>query len=50
VKRKRFSVEQITDVLQQADLGTPIADLCRVHGASEQSCYHSALLMRVRIK
>ena len=39
VKRKRFSVEQITSILKQADLGTPIADLCRVHGVSEQSYY-----------
>jgi putative transposase len=39
VKRKRFSVEQITAVLKQAELGTPIADLCRQHGISEQSYY-----------
>lgn len=39
MKRKRFSVEQITAVLKQAELGTPIADLCRQHGISEQSYY-----------
>jgi putative transposase len=39
VKRKRFSVEQITAILKQADLGTPIQELCRVHGVSEQSYY-----------
>ena len=39
VKRKRFSVETITSILKQADLGTPIADLCRTHGVSEQSYY-----------
>jgi putative transposase len=39
VKRKRFSVEQITAILKQAELGTPIADLCRQHGISEQSYY-----------
>ena len=39
MKRKRFSVEQITIILTQADLGTPIADLCRIHGVSEQSYY-----------
>jgi putative transposase len=39
VKRKRFSVEQITGILKQADLGTPIQELCRVHGVSEQSYY-----------
>ena len=39
MKRKRFSVEQITAILKQAELGTPIADLCRQHGISEQSYY-----------
>jgi putative transposase len=39
VKRKRFSVEQITGILKQAELGTPIAELCRAHGVSEQSYY-----------
>ncbi len=39
MKRRRFSVEQITAVLKQAELGTPIADLCRQHGISEQSYY-----------
>jgi putative transposase len=39
VKKKRFSVEQITAILKQAELGTPIADLCRQHGISEQSYY-----------
>ena len=39
MKRKRFSVEQITGILKQAELGTPIAELCRRHGVSEQSYY-----------
>jgi transposase-like protein len=39
VKRKRFSVEQITSILKQVELGTPIAELCRIHGVSEQSYY-----------
>jgi putative transposase len=39
VKRKRFSVEQITAVLQQAAQGVPIGDLCRKVGISEQSFY-----------
>jgi putative transposase len=39
VKRKRFSVEQITGILKQAELGTPIAEICRAHGVSEQSYY-----------
>jgi putative transposase len=32
-------VEQITGILKQAELGTPIAELCRQHGVSEQSFY-----------
>lgn len=39
MKRKRFSVEQITGILKQAELGAPIAELCRQHGISEQSYY-----------
>lgn len=39
MKKKRFSVEQITAILKQAGLGVPIAELCRQHGISEQSYY-----------
>ena len=39
MKKKRFSVEQITGILKQAELGAPIAELCRQHGISEQSYY-----------
>jgi putative transposase len=39
VKKKRFSVEQITGILKQPELGTPITELCRQHGVSEQSYY-----------
>lgn len=39
MKRKRFSVEQITAILQQAARGTPVVELCRQHGLSEQSFY-----------
>ena len=39
MKKMRFSVEQITGISKQAELGTPIADLCRQHGVSEQSFY-----------
>lgn len=39
MKKKRFSVEQITGILKQAELGTPIAELYRQHGVSEQSFY-----------
>ena len=39
MKRKRFAVEQITGILKQAEMGTPVADLLRQHGLSEQSFY-----------
>lgn len=39
VKRKRFNVEQIVAVLKQAEMGTPVADLIRCLGISEQTVY-----------
>ena len=39
MKRKRFSIEQITAILKQAELGTPVGELCRKVGISEQSFY-----------
>ena len=39
MKKKRFSVEQITSVLQQAATGVPLGDLCRQVGVSEQTFY-----------
>ena len=39
MKNKRFSVEQITGILKQAELGAPISGLCRQLGISEQSFY-----------
>jgi putative transposase len=39
VKRKRFSVEQITAVLQQVGAGMPVGDVCRQVGISEQTFY-----------
>jgi len=39
VKRKRFSTEQIAAVLQQAEQGIPIGELCRQVGVSEQTYY-----------
>ncbi len=39
MKRKRFSVEQIVAVLKQAELGTPVADLIRKVGITEQTFY-----------
>ncbi len=39
MKKKRFSVEQITAILKQAETGTPVGDLCRQVGISEQTFY-----------
>ena len=39
MKRKRFSVEQIVAVLNQAEAGLPVADLARHVGISEQTYY-----------
>jgi len=39
VKKKRFSVEQITSVLQQVDGGGSVGDVCRQLGISEQTFY-----------
>jgi putative transposase len=39
VKRKRFSVEQITSVLQQVTGGMAVGDVCRQVGISEQTFY-----------
>jgi putative transposase len=39
VKKKRFSVEQITAVLKQVEGGVPVGDVCRQAGVSEQTFY-----------
>ena len=39
MKKKRFSVEQITSVLQQVASGVPVGDICRHVGISEQTYY-----------
>ena len=39
MKKKRFSVEQITSVLQQVEAGMPVGDVCRQVGISEQTFY-----------
>ena len=39
MKKKRFSVEQITAVLQQVGGGVPVGDVCRQVGISEQTYY-----------
>ena len=37
MKRKRFSTEQITRILEEAELGITAKDLCCKHGISEQT-------------
>ena len=37
--KKRYSEEQITGFLQEADAGLTVKDLCRRHGFSEASYY-----------
>jgi len=39
MKRKRFTAEQIIQILKEAESGTPLAGVCRRHGVSEQSIY-----------
>ena len=39
MKRQRFSVEQMVAVLKQAELGTPVVDLIRKVGITEQTFY-----------
>ena len=39
MKGKRFSEEKIIKILQEADAGAKIADLCRKYGFSEQTYY-----------
>ena len=39
MKRKRFSVEQITSLLQQVTAGMAVGDVCRQVGISEQTFY-----------
>jgi len=39
MKGKRFSDEQIIRILQEAESGLAVADVCRKHSCSEQSFY-----------
>ena len=39
MKGKRYTDEQITYALRQAEGGTPVADVCRQMGVSEASFY-----------
>ena len=39
MKKSRYTEEQITFALRQADSGTPVADVCRQLGVSEATFY-----------
>ena len=39
MKGKRFKEEQIIRILQEAESGLAVADVCRKHNCSEQSFY-----------
>jgi putative transposase len=39
MKGKRYTEAQIVRILKQVEAGTPIAQVCREHGVSEQSVY-----------
>lgn len=39
MKRKRFTEAQIVKILNEAEVGVPVADLCRQHGFSRSTFY-----------
>lgn len=43
MKRKRYSVEQITAAVKQVEMGMPLAELIRRMGIAEQTFYRGRL-------
>ncbi len=39
MKKSRYSPEQVAFALRQAERGTPVSDICRKMGVSEQTYY-----------
>lgn len=39
MQKKRFTEEQIAFALKQAELGAPVAEVCRKTGITEQTFY-----------
>jgi len=39
MKKSRYTDSQIMKILQQAEAGTPVSELCREHGMSNASFY-----------
>jgi len=40
MQRKKYTEEQIIQVLKEGEAGTPVADLCRKHGMSDATYYN----------
>ncbi len=39
MKKSRFSEEQVVRILQEAESGKPVREVCRAHGVSEATFY-----------
>ena len=39
MKRSKFTDEQILAIVKEGEAGRKVADLCRVHGITEQTYY-----------